>query len=135
MIESGESSPHLETSVPADAVPLESILCTEELRRRPSRTPDYEKENRALVALMSTLADSPNTVFETLAYTILDITQSHSAGVSLLTRDGKAPDVCGNRFFWPAISGQWKPYIGGGTPRDFEPDGDVLDRNGPCSAA
>ena len=83
MSESGESSPHLETSVPADAVPLESILCTEELRRRPSRTPDYQKENRALVALMSTLADSPNTVFETLVYTILDITQSHSAGVRL----------------------------------------------------
>ena len=29
---------------------LESILCTEELRRRPSRPPDYEKENCALVA-------------------------------------------------------------------------------------
>jgi len=110
---------------------LEAILCTEELQRRPSRPPDYEKENRALVALMGTLADSPNTVFQTLADTILDITQSHSAGVSLLTRDGKTLDVYGNRFFWPAISGLWKPYIGGGTPRDFGPCGDVLDRN--CS--
>jgi PAS domain S-box-containing protein len=119
---------HPETSVPTE-VSLESILCTEELDRRPSRPPDYEKENRALVGLMGTLADSPNTVFQTLADTILDITESHSAGVSLLTRDGKALDVCGNRFFWPAISGQWKGYIGGGTPRDFGPCGDVLDRN------
>ena len=39
--------------------PLESILCTEELHRRPSRPPDYEKENRALVKLVSALADSP----------------------------------------------------------------------------
>jgi hypothetical protein len=62
-----------------------------------SRPPDYEKENRALVALMSTLADFPNTVFQRLAETILDVTQSHSSGVSLLTRDGKELDVCGNR--------------------------------------
>ena len=96
-----------------------------------SRPPDYEKENRALVALMSTLADFPNTVFQRLAETILDVTHSHSSGVSLLTRDGKELDVCGNRFFWPAIAGMWKPYIGSGKPRDFEPDGDVLDRNGP----
>ena len=38
----------LEASIPEGAVPLESILCTEELRRRPRRSPDYEKENRAL---------------------------------------------------------------------------------------
>jgi hypothetical protein len=41
----------LETSIPHGAVSLESILCTEELRRRPWRPPNYEKENRALVAL------------------------------------------------------------------------------------
>ena len=63
--------------------------------------------------------------------TILDVTHAHSAGISVLTGDGKTPDVCGKRFFWPAIAGVWKPYIGGGTPRDFGPCGDVLDRN--CS--
>jgi len=49
----------LKTSILAGAVPLESILCTEELRRRPSRPPNHEKENRALVNLVSALADSP----------------------------------------------------------------------------
>src|SRR4051794_7899049 len=39
---------------------LESILCTEELRRRPSRAPEYEKENRALGELAGALADSPS---------------------------------------------------------------------------
>ena len=43
----------LESSIPIGAVPLESILCTEELHRRPSRPPDFEKENRALVKLVS----------------------------------------------------------------------------------
>ena len=117
----------LEGSLPT--APLESILCTEELNRRPSRPPDYEKENRALVKLVSALADSPATIFQTLADTILDITQCDSAGLSLLTRDGKTPDVCGQRFYWPAIAGMWNPHQGGGTPRNFGPCGDVLDQN------
>ena len=119
----------VESALPAGAVPLELILCTEELHRRPSRPPDYEKENRALVKLVSALADSPNTILQTLADTILDITQCDSAGLSLLTRDGKTPDVCGQRFYWPAIAGMWNPHAGGGTPRNFGPCGDVLDQN------
>lgn len=57
MAESPEarSDVQLETSILAGAVPLESILYTEELCRRPSRPPDHEKENRALVKLVSAL--------------------------------------------------------------------------------
>jgi PAS domain S-box-containing protein len=114
---------------PVPTASLESILCTEELRRRPSRPPDYEKENCALVKLVSALADSPTTIFRTLAETIQDITQCDSAGLSLLTRDGKTPHIDGKRFYWPAIAGMWNPHVGGGTPRDFGPCGDVLDQN------
>jgi hypothetical protein len=77
----------LEASIPT--APLESILCEEALQSRASRAPDYEKENRALVKLMSALADSPSTIFQTLADTILEVTQADSAGLSLLTKDGK----------------------------------------------
>src|SRR5438552_10712416 len=119
----------LKASVPEGAASLESILCTEELLRRPSRPPDYEKENRALVRLVSALADSPSTIFHTLAETIEDITQCDSAGLSLLTRDGKTPHVDGQRFYLPAICGMWNPHVGGGTPRNFVPCGDVLDQN------
>ena len=116
----------VDTSLPDIEVSLESILCTEELRRRPSRPPDHEKENRALVALAQALADSPRTILQTLADTILEVFQADSAGLSLLTtQDG------GKRFYWPAIAGRWNPHIGGGTPRDFGPCGDVLDRNMP----
>ena len=112
------------TPVPPGALPLESILCTEELQKRRSRPPDYEKENRALVALARALADSPGTILQMLTDTILELCQAGSAGISLLTlEDG------GKRFYWPAISGVWRPHIGGGTPRDFGPCGDVLDRN------
>src|SRR5262245_24424635 len=111
-----------ETSIPGAS--LESILCTEELHDRPFRAPDYEKENRALVALATALVDSRQTILQTLAETILQVTESDLSGVSLLTMyDG------GKRFYWPAIAGMWKPHIGGGTPRDFGPCGDVLDYN------
>ncbi len=115
-----------DTPLPDGEVSLESILCTEELHRRPSRPPDHEKENRALVALAQALADSPRIILQTLADTILEVFQADSAGLSLLTtHDG------GKRFYWPAIAGRWNLHIGGGTPRDFGPCGDVLDRNIP----
>src|SRR5260370_13649924 len=118
----------VETSIP-EAASVQWILCTAELQRRPSRPPEYEKQHRARVNLERTLADSPGTIFQTLAETILDITQCDSAGLSLLTRDGKTPDACGERFYWPAIAGIWNPHVGGGTPRNFGPCGDVLDQN------
>lgn len=104
-------------------VALESILCTDELDRRPSRPPDHEKENRALIFLVQALADSPADILQILADSILSALNCGSAGISLLTRDG------GARFYWPAIAGLWKHHIGGGTPRDFGPCGDVLDSN------
>jgi hypothetical protein len=69
-----------------------------ELDRRPSRVPNYEFENRALLALALALAHSPGTILQTLADTILDVLQSDSAGISLLTKDER-------RFYWPAIAG------------------------------
>jgi len=119
----------VENSVPDGSVPLEEILCAEDLRRRSWRSPDYGKENQALLKLMGALADSPSTILQTLADTILETTDSDSAGLSLLTKDCVKPHVDGNRFYWPAIAGQWSPHVGGGTPRDFGPCGDVLNRN------
>ena len=114
----------LATSSPRGEVPLEAIVRTDELSRRPSRPPDYARENKALVALSSALADSPLTILQTLADRVLEVLQADSAGLSLLTKDE-------NRFHWAAISGAWRPHTGGGTPRDFGPCGDVLDHNAP----
>jgi len=120
-------------SAPADQppdlsgiVPLQSVLCTEELNRRPLRPPDYELENRALASLAQALADSPLTILQKMAEIMLETFRADSSGFSLLTKDDG-----GKRFHWPAIAGQWKPHIGGGTPREFGPCGDVLDRNCP----
>ena len=105
-------------------VPMEAVLCTEELARRPVRPPDYENESRALALLVQALADSPRTVVQTLADNILTQFNVGSAGVSLLTKDEK-------HFVWPAIAGAWQSQISGSAPRDFGPCGDVLDHNAP----
>jgi hypothetical protein len=115
----------LDTAGPQDpSISLESILCTEQLRHRPSRSPDYEKENRALLALASALTDSSADILQILAEKILEITECDSSGLSLLTKEDG-----GKHFYWPAIAGAWKPHIGGGSPRDYGPAADALDRN------
>jgi PAS domain S-box-containing protein len=63
-------------------------------------------------------------ILQTLAETALEILDADSAGLSLLTDDRTA-------FYWAAIAGAWKPHLGGGTPRDFGPCGDVLDQDKP----
>jgi hypothetical protein len=55
-----QNADQLESATPV--APLESILRTEELHRRPSPPPDHRKENRALVALAGALADTPGTI-------------------------------------------------------------------------
>ena len=114
----------LQALLPGGMATLESILCTDELDHRPFRSPDYEMENGALVALVSALTDSPTAILQTLADTTLASLNADSAGLSLLTKDKK-------RFYWAAIAGAWSPHMGGGTPRDFSPCGIVLDRNAP----
>jgi hypothetical protein len=67
-------------SIPEGRPSLESVLCTDELRRRTRRPPDYGKENCALLALASVLANSRYGVLQTLAHTIVDIIGRPSLG-------------------------------------------------------
>jgi PAS domain S-box-containing protein len=109
---------------PIEAVEGASVCAARELSARPTRPPDHEAENRALIDLMRELAASPQSILQKLAAKIIEVTAAHSAGVSLL-------DDTGTRFYWPAIAGRWANFVGGGTPRDFGPCGTVLDRNSP----
>jgi PAS domain S-box-containing protein len=107
-----------------DAPRLESVLSTAELSRRPSRPPDYAAENRALIALVTEMAASPDGILQKLAETALVMCRAHSAGLSLLEEGDQK-----RNFHWRAIAGVWASHRGGGTPRDFGPCGTVLDRN------
>ncbi len=106
------------------SVPLDAVIATEELFRRPLRSPDYKAESRALAALAQELGSSPQGILQKLVEASLGLCRAHSAGISLLdVYDGKTI------FRWPAIAGEWTPHAGGTTPRDFSPCGVVLDRN------
>jgi PAS domain S-box-containing protein len=113
------------------SVPLEAVLCTEELQRRPARPPDYQAENQALLALAQELTNSPGGVLQRLVDIALELCRGHSAGISLL-EEGPPGHLSprGDHFRWHAVAGQWAPLIWNTTTRrDYGPCGTVLDRN------
>ena len=120
-ISTGDMPRTVATSGSGNTVALHSVITTDELSRRASRPPDYESENRALIALADAIAAEPETVLQKLVDSALALCCAQSAGISLLEEDRK-------NFRWHAIAGAWASYVGGGTPRDFGPCGTVLDR-------
>jgi hypothetical protein len=55
------------------AVSLESVLCTEQLEQRPSRPPDYQTENQALLDLVQELKNTPRNVLQRLVDAALEL--------------------------------------------------------------
>ncbi len=105
-------------------VPLESVISTPELEKRPSRSPDYQAESRALSALAQEMANSPQNVLQKLVDVTLELSRAQSAGVSILEEEN------GRKVFrWHAVAGQWAGYLGGTMRREASPCGTVLDRN------
>ena len=103
-------------------VPLEAVLSTEELLRRPARKPDYEALSGALIRLAKSLATSPDGVLQEVVQTALELSSAHSAGMSLLEEEN------GRMIFrWHGVAGQYAPHLWGITPREFSPCGTVLD--------
>jgi two-component system NtrC family sensor kinase len=101
------------------------------LQRRPSRPPDYQAENQALLALAQELTNSPGGVLQRLVDIALELCRGHSAGISLL-EEGPPGHLSprGDHFRWHAVAGQWAPLIWNTTTRrDYGPCGTVLDRN------
>jgi hypothetical protein len=114
------------------SVPLESVLCTDEFKRRPSRSPDYKAENQALLVLEKELTNSPRSVLQRLVDIALELCRGHSAGISLLEEDGPPGRLSptGGHFRWHAVAGQWAPLVWNTTTRrDDGPCGTVVDRN------
>ncbi len=108
----------------SDRILLEDIVSTARLDERPSRPPDFERENRALSSLLTSLARSPETILQKLIDTTRELTGAGSAGISVLE------NVDGQKVFkWRVTSGEFKPLAGASLPRDFSPCGIALDRN------
>ena len=103
---------------------LDEIIVTDEARKRASRTPDHQAENRALRLLAAEMEKPHGDVLARLADVALELCGGHSAGISLIESDGVE-----TRFRWHAVAGRWAPHVGGGMPRNASPCGVVIDRN------
>src|SRR5262249_13204566 len=84
--------------------PVETLLPTatfaDELKSRPSRLPEYDRECRALSALIQEMANPAGDVSQKLTETALSLCHAHSAGVSVLR------DQDGGTFRWKAFFGR-----------------------------
>src|SRR5215212_2493898 len=106
------------------SIDVEGVLITDELERRGSRAPDFEAESQALAALAQEMANSPATVLQKLAESVLELCRAGSAGVSLLELDGE------NEIFrWQAIVGELASYQGGTIPREASSCCTVIERD------
>src|SRR5215467_10564114 len=105
---------------------LDDVLITDELARRPGRSPNYAAENRALAGLAEALADSPQTILQKLVETALELCRADSAGISILESGGTT-----GVFRWHAVAGQFAPNVGSHVLREATPSGVVLDRAAP----
>jgi len=109
-------------ATPNPAVPLESVIATDELTTRPSRRPDHEAVTAALITLAQTMANAPERILQKLVDTALNLCRAHSAGLSLLEEEN------GKKIFrWHGVAGKYESFLWGTTPREFSPCGTVLD--------
>ena len=102
---------------------LHTVLMTDELASRFSRPADFDAVNEAFGRLQMANLRSPEAILQRFADLLIDLCNSHSAGVSILEGD-KDKEV----FGWHAIAGLYAPYRWGTMSRYASPCGVVLNQ-------
>src|SRR3712207_6275361 len=107
-----------------DHLGVDDVLITAELARRPSWTPDYEAESRALGLLAQEMVTNPRGVLQKCAELVMELCDADSAGVSILEPGGTT-----GMLRWHAAAGRFAPNLHGTMPREASPCGTVMERN------
>ena len=108
------------------AVSLDDVIVTSELTHRPSKSPDYRTEVRAIKMLVTAMSEDPDRFWQRLADTALELCRAGTAGVSLLDIES------GGEVFRPqAVVGVLSGSVPKTIPRDESPCGTAIDRNRP----
>jgi len=103
---------------------LNLVLRTNTLGDRTSRSPDFAKENKALLRLARVLSTHPEQILQELADAVLELCGTGSAGISILDSEtGGDP----NLFRWRAVAGEYVGLANTTLPRNFSPCGIVID--------
>ena len=86
---------------------LHTVLMTDELASRFSRPADFDAVNETFGRLQMANLRSPEAILQRFADLLIDLLNSHSAGVSILEGD-KDKEV----FGWHAIAGLYRHTVG-----------------------
>jgi two-component sensor histidine kinase len=105
---------------------ISAVYITDELKRRLPKKTDYLKEKVALQDLAVRMADQPDEILPRFVDLAMEMTGGSSAGISLL-EDKPLPGI----FRWHYVRGNFVPFDGATTPRNFSPCGVTLDANEP----
>lgn len=103
---------------------VDDVLITTELASRPSRTPDYEAESRALGLLAQEMATNPRGVLQRCAELVMELCHADSAGISILESGGT-----NGLLRWHAAAGGFAPNLHGTMPLEASPCGTVIERD------
>jgi signal transduction histidine kinase len=120
MSEAATSPRRLDPPVGGPTATFADVDIRAELRTRPSRSPNYEHENRALATLAREMAANPRNMLQKLAEVAAELCCADTAGISLLD---------GDVFRWEAVAGTFAAARGGTMPRGESPCGVCIDAN------
>jgi RNA polymerase sigma factor (sigma-70 family) len=101
---------------------LEDIVISCELLSRPVRAKSWRVELDAMHELARLLPAGSAVVLKRLAQMAVDLCGAHSGGISILQDTDGGKQV----FRWQALAGDFAPYEGGATPREWSPCGECL---------
>jgi signal transduction histidine kinase/ActR/RegA family two-component response regulator len=99
---------------------FEEIDFRSELKSRPSRSPNYEAEHRAMAVLATEMAENPRNMLQKVVEMAVELCAADSAGISILE---------GDFFRWESLAGVLTPYLNNRMPRDASPCGVCIDQN------
>ena len=105
------------------SAPLDEVLITAELARRPARAPDYAAESQALAELAAEMARQPDRVLQKLTELVIELCHADTSGISILEPGGE-DEV----FRWHATAGAFASGLDTILPRDASPCGVVVER-------
>lgn len=99
------------------------LLDTEALRQRPTRSNSRIAQLRAFHDLSKLIMSSPEAAVQRFLDLAVELCDAGSAGWSRLGHNDAGNEV----FWWDALAGEFSPFVGSTTPRNFSPCGLCLD--------
>ncbi|MFZ4287989.1 hypothetical protein [Variovorax sp. HJSM1_2] len=109
------------THFPEFPLAFQDVIANDRLNKRPRKQPDLATEMEMTTSVVKALRETPEIALDVLAFSMLQLTEADSAGVSLLGR------LAGHHvLLWEAAAGSCSQYLGSTVRYDESPSGPVL---------